>query len=173
MTTLIFRLSYAAAVVGALALCSLILMTILSIAGSALSGVGLGPVPGEYELVEVISAVAIFFFLPWTDLSNSHATVGIFHEYFSAWMQKTIEVFGDLLMIALWIIFTWKLWDGLLEKYEAFESTFILQMPLWWAYAVCFVGAVIGCLAYFTKALINLGLAKKPVGIETVAPGVH
>lgn len=173
MITLIYRLSYLAAFMGVIALSFLILMTVASVAGNSLSAVGLGPVPGEYELVEVMTAIAIFLFLPWTDLTNSHATVGIFYEHFPPWMQKAVQFIGDILMIALWLMLTWKLFDGLLEKYVAEETTFILRIPLWFIYSICFSGAVIGCFAYIAKALIHLGIAKRPESIAATTAGVH
>ncbi|TXJ05480.1 MAG: TRAP transporter small permease, partial [Alicycliphilus sp.] len=67
----------------------------------------------------------------------------------------------------------WMLWEGMLEKREYFETTFILQMPVWWAYALCMVGAVIGCLSYIAKTLIQFGLAKYPPGWTVESTGGH
>ena len=53
------------------------------------------------------------------------------------------------------------------------EVTFILQMPVWWAYALCMVGAVIGCLSYIAKTLIQFGLAKYPPGWTVESTGGH
>ena len=46
------------------------LMSVASIVGRALSGLGLGlgPVPGDFELVEAGTALAVFCFLPWCHL---------------------------------------------------------------------------------------------------------
>ena len=53
MTTWVFRLARWSAIVGGVVLCAITLMSVTSITGRALSGVGLGPVPGDFELVEV------------------------------------------------------------------------------------------------------------------------
>jgi uncharacterized membrane protein len=37
-------------------------------------------------------------------------------------------------------------------------------MPVWWAYALCLVGAVIGCVCYVTKTLTRFGLGSEPKG---------
>ena len=51
MNVLIVTVARAMAWLGGLVLMALTLLSVLSIAGRALSGLGLGPVPGDYELV--------------------------------------------------------------------------------------------------------------------------
>ncbi len=58
----IYRLSRWTAVVGGVVLVALMLMVVASVAGRALIGVGLAPVPGDFELVEVGVGIAVFFF---------------------------------------------------------------------------------------------------------------
>ena len=164
MTTWVYRLSKWSAVVGGLVLCALTLMIVASVTGRALIGLGLGPVPGDFELVEAGTAVAVFFFLPWTYLRGGHATVDLLYMHLPTWSRRLVDVLSDLVMLVLWLALTWMLWEGMLEKREYAETTFILQMPVWWAYALCLVGSAIGCLAYISKTLILLGLARHPEG---------
>jgi TRAP-type C4-dicarboxylate transport system permease small subunit len=173
MTTWIYRLSNWAALLGGIVLVAITLMVVASVTGRALIGAGLGPVPGDFELVEVGVGIAIFFFLPWCYLRGGHATVDMLYMHVPRWAQKMVDTFSDLLMLAVWLVLTWKLWEGLLEKKEYTETTFILQMPVWWAYAFCFAGAVLGCLAYFAKTLTQLGLAKPPAGWTTESNAGH
>lgn len=171
MIAWIYRLAYWAALVGGLVLVALTLMVVASVSGRALIGIGLGPIPGDFELVEVGVGVAVFFFLPWCYLKGGHATVDLLYMHMPKWIQRAIVIISDVLMMAVWLVLTWMLWQGLLEKKEYMETTFILQMPIWWAYAFCFVGAVIGCLSYIAKTLTLLGLASEPEGwtVETNA----
>jgi TRAP-type C4-dicarboxylate transport system permease small subunit len=164
MIAWVFRLSKWSAIAGGILLVMLTLMIVASVSGRALLDLGLGPVPGDFELVEIGTAIAVFFFLPWTYLRGGHASVDIVYTHLPRWGQRAVAIFSDLLMLTLWLALTWRLWEGMLEKREYFESTFILQMPVWWAYALCLVGAVIGCLAYIAKNLIMLGLASYPAG---------
>ena len=152
------------ALVGGLVLCALTILIVASVSGRALIGLGLGPVPGDFELVEMGTALAVFLFLPWCYLRGGHATVDLLYMHMPSWFRKTVDTLSDLAMLAVWLVLTWKLWEGLLEKKEYMETTFILQMPLWWAYAFCMVGAVIGCLAYAAKTLTRFGLASEPKG---------
>lgn len=160
----IYRASRWTALLGGLVLVALTLMVVASVAGRALIGMGLGPVPGDFELVEVGVGVAVFFFMPWCYLRSGHATVDLLYMHMPRWAQRGVVIISDILMLLVWLMLTWKLWDGLLEKKEYMETTFILQMPVWWAYALCFAGAVMGCLAYAARTLTLLGLASEPEG---------
>lgn len=164
MISLIYRLANWTAIVGGIVLVALTLMVVTSVAGRAMIGIGLGPVPGDFELVEVGVGIAIFFFLPWCYLRGGHATVDLLYMHMPRWFQKGIDLVSDVVMLLVWLVLTLKLWEGLLEKKEYMETTFILQMPVWWAYAFCFVGAVIGCVCYLAKTLTRLGLASEPEG---------
>ncbi len=53
------------------------------------------------------------------------------------WAQRAVDIVSDVLMLVVWLVLTWKLGEGMLEKKEYLETTFILQMPVWWAYAFC------------------------------------
>ncbi len=164
MVTWIFRMAQWSAILGGLMLVLITLMIVASVSGRALLDMGLGPIPGDFELVEIGTAIAVFLFLPWTYLRGGHATVDIVYTHLPRWGQRAVMIFSELLMLILWLVLTWRLGEGMLEKREYFESTFILQMPVWWAYALCLVGAMIGCLVYIAKNLIMLGLASYPAG---------
>lgn len=172
MIAFIYRLSRWTAIVGGLVLVALTLMIVVSITGRALIGVGLGPVPGDFELVEMGTGVAVLFFLPWTYLKGGHATVDLLFTHLPAWAQRAVLVVSDLLMLAAWLLITWKFYEGMAEKKQYMETTLILGMPLWWSYAACCVGATVGCLAYLARTATLLGLGKEPEGWTTEA-GVH
>ena len=58
-----------------LVLSALILLICVSIVGRT---IGIGPINGDYELVEAGIAFSIFAFLPLTQITAGHATVDIF-----------------------------------------------------------------------------------------------
>ena len=162
MISWIYRLSRWGALLGGVVLVALVLLVVASVAGRALIGLGLGPVPGDFELVEVGVGIAVFFFMPWCYLRGGHATVDLLYMHTPRWAQRAVDLASDVLMLLVWLLLTWKLWEGMLEKREYLETTFILQMPVWWAYAFCLVGAVIGCLAYAARTLAQFGVVREP-----------
>jgi TRAP-type C4-dicarboxylate transport system permease small subunit len=169
----IFRLSRWSAVLGGLMLALVMLLVVVSVSGRALVGLGLGPVPGDFELVEVGTAVAVFLFLPWCYLRGGHASVDLLYERFPASWRWFVTTLADGLMLALWLALTERLFEGMSEKREYLETTFILLMPIWWGYALCLVGGVIGCLAYVAKLLIQFRLASWPAGWTMDPTGGH
>lgn len=149
------------AVIGGLMLTALMLMVVLSVSGRALLSLGLAPVPGDFELIEMGTAVVVFFFLPWCYLRNGHAAVDLVYMHLPVGVQRFVTVFSDVLMLLAWIILTWRLGIAVGDKYSAQETTFILQWPLWIAFALCFFGAVVGCFVYLAKTLSEFGLVRR------------
>ncbi len=162
MSKLIYRTSQWLAWVGALVLVALAIMTVVSIAGRALSFAGFAPVPGDFELVEAGTALAVFCFMPWCHLKNGHAVVDMLWKAYPPAMQRVLEVLSDGLMLVVWLLLVWRMSIALEDYYGNGEVSFILQMPVWWGYAASFGPALIGCVVYFWRFLETLGLARRP-----------
>jgi TRAP-type C4-dicarboxylate transport system permease small subunit len=173
MIKLVYRLAEWLAYVGGLLLTALALMVVLSVSGRALLKLGLGPIPGDFEMVEMATAIVVFFFLPWCYLKNGHAMVDLVYMHMPRWAQRSVTVASDLLMLLAWVILTWRLALALGDKFREGETTFILQLPIWWAFAFCLLGAVIGCLTYLAKTMVEVGLARSPEGWSDEAAGGH
>ena len=134
-------LSMALAAAGGIVLVAITAMSVISIAGRALLALGLGPVPGDFELVEAGTAFAVFAFLPWCQFRRGHVTVDIAILRFDARKRALFALAGNMLMTAAAIFLAWRLVDGLQDKLRYGETSFILQMPAWWGYAAALVGA--------------------------------
>jgi len=173
MMASIHRMARWSALLGGALLSLLTLLVVLSVIGRSLSGMGLGPVPGDYELVEVGVGIAIFFFMPWCYLQGGHATVDLLYSYMSNGLQRFIRLLSDVLMLAVWLLLTWRLWEGLMDKLTNQETTFILQIPLWWGFAVCMIGAILGCITYFGDILMQLGLVQDDESLHASGPIGH
>lgn len=172
MTTFVYGLSRALAWFGAFVLSLLAAVSVVSIAGRALSGFGLGPVPGDFELVEAGTALAVFCFLPWAHLKRGHAVVDLLWSHYPAGLQRVLLLAWDLLMLVVWTLLVWRMGVAM-EDYRANrEVSFILQMPVWWGYAASMVPAVVGIVACLWRVLEGLGLASPPPGFQT-AEGTH
>lgn len=139
----IYWIAYIMAVLGGIVLCALMLMTTVSVAGRAANTLGLGPVPGDFELVSAGTAFCIFAFLPWCQLKRGHVTVDLFLINLGVRVNFFIDIIANLLMTVAAAIVAWRLYAGMVDKMSYGETTFILQFPLWWAFAACVVGAVI------------------------------
>ena len=173
MMTYIHQMARWSAMIGGMLLTLLTVLVVGSVIGRSFSGMGLGPVPGDYELVEMGVGVAIFFFMPWCYLQGGHATVDLLYSHMSPGLQRFIRLISDVLMLAVWLLLSWRLWAGLVDKYNNQETTFILQLPLWWGFALCMLGAVLGCTTYLCQLLVQLGWAKPDHSLSTTGPIGH
>lgn len=150
------------AILGGIVLTSLIVLTCVSVVGRGANTLGhsdflagfaladmlktLGPVKGDFEVVEAGIAFSIFAFLPICQLHGGHATVDVFTNLLPKASNRLITAFWEVVLTAVLILISWRLYEGLQSKMSNGETTFLLQFPIWWAYAASFtasVGAVI------------------------------
>lgn len=138
---LIHGLAKALAIAGGLVLIAVVVVVVCSVIGRTLIWAGLRPVAGDYEIVEAGVLFAIFAFMPWCHLVRGHAIVGILTDHLSPRINVLIELFMDVVMLAVAIFIAWRHWAGMMDKFSYQETTFILRMPIWWSYAASMIGA--------------------------------
>lgn len=135
------RIAMVLAIVGGLALVALAALTVVSVTGRALLPLGLGPVPGDFELVEAGCAFAVFAFLPWCQFRRGHVTVDVFVARVGRRAHAALSLVGNVLLTLCALLIAWRLQAGLADKLSYGETTFILEMPVWYGYAAAIVGA--------------------------------
>jgi len=128
-------LAKAVAILGGLVLVTIGLITVVSIIGRELLFLGLGPIPGDFEIVEMGCAFAIFSFLPWCQLKSGHAAVDIFANFLGHRFNAFLSLLWDVVMAFASAVLYWRLLVGMTEKQSYEETTLILQIPLWVGYA--------------------------------------
>ena len=172
MSNFIYNTSRYLAWFGGLMLTLVAVMSVVSIAGRSLSFTGLGPVPGDFELVEAGTALAVFSFLPWCHLKRGHADVGMFWHSYPTSMRHVLTVLADALMLLVWLLLVWRMGVMTFEYRANGEVSFILQMPVWWGYAASLGPAAFGCMAYAWRLLESLHLVSPQQGF-TMSEGGH
>ncbi|HEX6319976.1 MAG TPA: TRAP transporter small permease [Burkholderiales bacterium] len=102
---------------------------------SATSGVLLArPLPGDVELTEMLTAVAVFMFLPYCQLSGANVTADIFTARASPRTVALLGVLSALVALAFSTLLLWRMYEGLADYREYVETTTILHIPIWYAY---------------------------------------
>lgn len=160
------------ALLGGGVLCLLVLLVSVSIIGRALSdlaysgalggvgerllALGVGPISGDFELLEAGIAFAIFAFLPITQLSGAHAKVDVFTRGMGAGVDRRLATFWSIVMTVIIVLITWQLFAGMQDKIRYGETTFLIQFPIWWAYAACLVAAITASVVSIYCATIGL-----------------
>ena len=123
---------------------------------SALLASGVGPINGDYEIVEAGMAFAIFAFLPLCQFNGSHAFVDVFTATLPERVNRLLRVVIEMLFAAVLILIAWKLFGGLQSKFRSGQTSFLLGYPIWWAYAASLGGAVITAIVASYIAMMRL-----------------
>ncbi|SIS52872.1 Tripartite ATP-independent transporter, DctQ component [Roseivivax lentus] len=166
MLALIDRLARFMALIGGVVLVALVILTCASVLGrglntlghsafltglapglaEALIAAGVGPITGDFELVEAGVAFAIFAFLPVCQLYSAHATVDVFTQMMPGRANRVLRTFWEVVLTLTIFLVTWRLAQGMFDKMRYGETTFLLQFPIWWAYALSLAGAVVASI---------------------------
>jgi TRAP-type C4-dicarboxylate transport system permease small subunit len=131
--------SRAFAYAGGLALVGVTLMSLVSIAGRALFNV---PLQGDYEIVQIGSALAVASFLPITQLRGGNVIVDFFTANARPALRGTLDALGALLVALCAGLIAWRMVLGTISLAQANDQTTILAFPTWIA-----VGAMVPCFA--------------------------
>ncbi|MDQ2090152.1 TRAP transporter small permease [Marimonas arenosa] len=176
MHRIMMFLSRLMAILGGLVLSALVILTCVSVLGRGINtflhsdmiqnsmpdlaqtllNTGVGPVLGDFELVEAGIAFAIFAFLPLCQITAGHASVDIFTSRFPPRINRLIQMIVEIVFAMVLILIAWRLYEGMVSKMKYNETTFLLQFPLWWAYAVSLVSAVLASCVGIYMAVVRV-----------------
>lgn len=112
-----------------------------------------GPVNGDYELVQAGMAFTIFAFLPLAQITGGHAVVDVFTSWMPERPHRVLLAIIEIAFAMVLVMIAIQLWHGTYSKFHRHQTTFLLQFPLWWAYAASLFGAVIAALVSVYTAL--------------------
>ncbi|MDG1294755.1 MAG: TRAP transporter small permease [Planktomarina sp.] len=162
------------AICGGLVLTLLIILICISVVGRSLNGLlhgwigsvmprlsawalelGVGPINGDFELVEAGVAFAIFAFLPLCQISAGHASVDIFTAKLPTRINRVLQLGVDVIFAVVLIAIAYQLYNGMLSKQSYGDTTFLLQFPIWWAYAASLSGSILTAVIAFYVAGIR------------------
>jgi TRAP-type C4-dicarboxylate transport system permease small subunit len=135
------------ALIGGAILVALTLLTVISVVGRAAFS---APIPGDFELVEIGMAVAIFSFLPYCQVVHGNVIVDLFTANASPRTRGLLDAVGNLIYTAIAALLTWRVALGGLEVRSYGETTMVLRVPVWWGYlpAVAFLAFLTLVCAY-------------------------
>ncbi|MEM8589303.1 MAG: TRAP transporter small permease [Pseudomonadota bacterium] len=161
----LYRASAALAVLGGLLLAAIMVMVVVSIIGRNLAGVPLfgwlGPVPGDFELVELGVAIALFSFLPYCQIVRGNVAVDFFVAKASARTRAWFAVAGNLLYTIIAALLAWQLFNGYLDRLGPYgETTWILGLPTKWGYLCAVVATVLLALVCAYTVLRSIAEAR-------------
>jgi hypothetical protein len=146
--SLVERLSGVIAMLGGLLSLCVALLVVFSVLGRWLKGVpwaeavagafglSLGPINGDFEMVQMATAVSIFAFLPYTQVRRGNIVVDTFTSRLPPRLNARIDAFWDLVYAGMTALLTACLVVGTLEHYRSGQTTMLLQIIAWPAIAI-------------------------------------
>jgi TRAP-type C4-dicarboxylate transport system permease small subunit len=139
------------ALAGGAILAALTLMSVISI-GGRIAG---RPIQGDFELVQFGCAIAIAFFLPYCQFKRANIIVDFFTVRASARAKRTLDAAGSLLLAAALGLLAWRTGAGTLAMKAGGETSMIMGVPLWYAYAAMTPGFGLAALAGLYSARLE------------------
>jgi len=130
----LFRLARALVIIGGACLTAAGILTVGSVIGRYFFN---SPIPGDFELVEMACAVAVFSFLPYCQLKKGNVLVDFFTYNSSPRTKGILDSISAIIYSAITVLLTWRLWVGGLDFLATNEQTVILQIPR--AYVFIFI----------------------------------
>ena len=99
--------------------------------------VGAAGVPGDFELVQMATALAAFCFLPWCQLRRGNIFVDTFTLRLSARWQQRIDALWDVVYALVMALVAWRLAVGARAALATGENTMVLQIPSYLPIGLC------------------------------------
>lgn len=134
----------------------------LFIAGLVTVSVGLrwatsNGLPGDFEMVQMAVALAIFSFLPYTQLRRGNMLVDTFTIRLPRRVLAAVDAFWDVVYAAVAALLGWRLSVGATDAINSHTSTMVLGLPVGWAIMACAMMAGLLALASLVTAAGRFG----------------
>lgn len=119
------------ALAGGILLLIVVLVTAYSMAGNIFFA---KPVPGDFEIVQIGVAVAVFAFLPYCQLTDSNVSADIFTSRAGPRLTAFFALLASVIALGFSVLLLWRMTLGMGDYQEYEETTMVYQFPIWMAF---------------------------------------
>ncbi|MGA1287881.1 MAG: TRAP transporter small permease [Rubrivivax sp.] len=144
------HMAMAAALAGAAGAAAIGAMTVASVLGRALWS---APIPGDVEITQVGIGLALSLCLPWCQARRANIFVDFFTQRLAPPGRQALDRIGTLLLAGMYALLSWRTSVAAFSVHEAGETTMVLSLPMWWAYAGLAPGLGLAALIALLQAL--------------------
>jgi len=141
------------ALAGGAAACAMAMLTIVSVVMRAAVS---KPIQGDVELVQMGIALCISLYLPWCQLTRANIIVDFFTDKLAPRPKGALDGIGSLLLAVMCLVLAARTAAGAQAVLEAGETTMIIGLPMWWAYAMLAPGLALTALIAIWQGLRQL-----------------
>jgi TRAP-type C4-dicarboxylate transport system permease small subunit len=133
---LLDRLTAVVAVLGGLISLAIAVTVTASVVSRNLRNEG---IPGDFEYVQMGTAIAVFCFLPYCQIRRGNIVVDSFSTHWPARLRTMIDAFWDLVYAGIMGLISWSLFHGASEIRVNGTATMVMGTPIWPAVLACAV----------------------------------
>ncbi len=145
---LLDKLSKAFAIFSGVTLTLMAFMSLASVFGRAILST---PITGDYELVQVMSAIAVAMALPYCQMIRGHVIVDFFTAKFSKRANNFLDVIANLLLAIGAFTLAWRMTVGMFELRISGDASMLLNLSTWYGYAPIILAFILfGCCTLYS-----------------------
>lgn len=151
---LLVKLTTAVAILGGLVSIAAALLVTVSVLGR---WSGAGSIAGDFELVQIATALAVFSFLPLTQARRGNIMVDTFTTRLSPRVNAAVDALWDFIYAAMMALLAWCLSLGAREAVSSGLNSMVLQVPLAPVFVVCCALIVLLAVVAVATGIKRLG----------------
>jgi TRAP-type C4-dicarboxylate transport system permease small subunit len=149
------RLTTIVALAGGVIVCAMAALVTASVLARWVSGL---PVSGDFEMVQMGAALAVFCFLPFCQAQRANIVVDTFTTRLSARARARIDAVWDVLYAIAMGVIGYAMLPGVAAAWRSGEETMVARVPLWPALALSTaLTLLLACVAIWTAARLLRG----------------
>ena len=114
-------------ILAATVLMLLMIVTFIDVAGRYLF---LAPLPGAFEMTEIMMAMLIFAGLPLVSRANQHVTVNLIIGLLSPKIRHFQRLITQIIMTLVFGVMAWRMWIKAVEMLVQGDETAYLLLPI-------------------------------------------
>lgn len=151
------------ALLGGLLLLAAALVTVVSVGARYFLN---SPIIGDSEIVQVLVATCIALFLPYCQLRRGNIVVDFFTTGVRPRTRARLDTVGSLLLGAMVLLLGVRAISGTASVYETGDTSMLMGIPIWWAYALIVPGLLLTALVALVTARESLAGSPEHPGPE-------
>lgn len=124
------------------------------------------PVPGTVEMTGMILVVVVFMAVAHSEDMGDHITIDLLYERAGTRLRLFLDVFADLLTIAVVGLLSYQLYQFTLRNQASGAETPVLDLPVWPFVLV----AAVGSAFYLLSSVMRLTLRLMGRAVDAVDP---
>ena len=112
----------------------LVAMTVMETVSISLRALAGAPIPGDFELIKMGTAIAVVAFLPYCQLVKGNFIVDFVLARAPERVRSAMDALGDLLLGIIAAVLLWRMTLGGIDLRASADKSMVLSMPVWSAF---------------------------------------